>query len=557
MKIRTRSIIAVGIITFLAFVALHLAAVFVLHPTFTSIENEQMGRSIVQIQNTMNYRLDSLIANTKDYASWDDTYSYIQNRNQEYIDANFVDSTLANLNLNLVMIVDNGNNLVFCKSYDLNNSVGIETPWYTKESLTTDNALWNYSSLNTSINGIRMVDNQPMLIASRPILTSNDQGPAVGGLLFGRYLDSTEIEELEKITNLHFSIENLASFQLREKQIANSLLSSNQINIVRENNDILSGFTLIEDIHSDPVFVLQVSENRVLFQQGDFAENVFIASSAFLTILLALVLIYMLEKYVFKPMAHIANSIETATYEQGDKQDSSDEITIVENTVKGIVNKKLDAMNEVSRMVAHDLRNPLQGIRGASYYLRKNLPKRTQLNERDIEMLDTIDNCVNYSNKIVSDLLDYSSKIRLDLAQTTVKSLLTDSLAVVTGPSNIKVVNDLEEDFKVETDKTKIERVFSNLIKNAFDAMPNGGELHIRSKMTGKHVRIDFSDTGTGMSKEVLSKIWTPFFTTKAKGMGIGLSICKRIIEAHKGEIEVESKEGKGTKFTVYLPLKS
>lgn len=147
-------------------------------------------------------------------------------------------------------------------------------------------------------------------------------------------------------------------------------------------------------------------------------------------------------------------------------------------------------------------------------------------------------------------------KIRLDLSTTTVKTVLTNSLAVVTGPSNIKVVNDFEEDFKVETDKTKIERVFGNLIKNAFDAMPNGGELHIKSKKTGKQVKIEFSDTGTGMSKEVLSKLWTPFFTTKAKGMGIGLSICKRIIEAHKGEIEVESKEGKGTKFTVYLPLK-
>jgi len=70
-----------------------------------------------------------------------------------------------------------------------------------------------------------------------------------------------------------------------------------------------------------------------------------------------------------------------------------------------------------------------------------------------------------------------------------------------------------------------------------------------------KNVEIEFSDTGTGMSKEVLSKIWTPFFTTKAKGMGVGLSICKRIIEAHQGEIEVESKEGKGTKFAIKLPL--
>jgi signal transduction histidine kinase len=553
MKIRTKSFIAVSIITFMIFVALHLAAIFVLHPSFTNIEKEQINRSIVQIRNTINYKLESLEGNTKDYASWDDTYNFIKTRNQTYIDINLVDTTFSNLNLNLMAVTDTNNSLVFCKSFDLNNSVSIETSEYTKQCLTTDNALWNFSSPDSSITGIMLVENKLMLIATRPILTSNAQGPIIGGMLFGRYLDSVEIEQLKTITNLNFAIESITSFE--EKQIATSLLSNNQVNIIKENNNEISGYALINDIHSNPTLILQVNEDRVLFQQGDFAEYVFIAASAVLTIILAIVTIYMLEKYVFKPMANIATSIETAPYESNAKRNSSDEISIVENTVKNMVNKKMDAMNEVSTMVAHDLRNPLQGICGASYYLRKNLPKRAQLIEKDIEMLDTIDNCVTYSNKIVSDLLDYSSKIKLDLVKTTVKVLLTESLAMVSAPGNIKVLKDFEKNFDVVVDKVKTERVFGNLIKNAFDAMPTGGELHISSKKIGKKVRIDFSDTGTGMSKEVLSKIWTPFFTTKAKGMGIGLSICKRIIEEHNGKIEVESKEGKGTKFTVFLPL--
>jgi signal transduction histidine kinase len=97
-------------------------------------------------------------------------------------------------------------------------------------------------------------------------------------------------------------------------------------------------------------------------------------------------------------------------------------------------------------------------------------------------------------------------------------------------------------------------RVFSNLIKNSFDAMPSGGELLISDKLEKDKVVLEFSDTGSGMSKQDLEKLWTPFFTTKARGMGVGLPICKKIVEAHGGKIEVESAVNKGTTFRIYLP---
>ena len=98
-------------------------------------------------------------------------------------------------------------------------------------------------------------------------------------------------------------------------------------------------------------------------------------------------------------------------------------------------------------------------------------------------------------------------------------------------------------------------RVFINLIKNAIDAMPEKGTLEITNHQTRDCVEIAFADTGTGMPKETLQKIFTPLFTTKAQGMGFGLAICKRIIEAHGGKISVETATGKGTTFTVTLPI--
>ena len=97
-------------------------------------------------------------------------------------------------------------------------------------------------------------------------------------------------------------------------------------------------------------------------------------------------------------------------------------------------------------------------------------------------------------------------------------------------------------------DANKIERVFVNLIKNAFDAMPNGGTLEISSRQNNGNVEFTFSDTGNGMSEDVIAKIFTPLFTTKAQGMGFGLAICKRMIEAHGGKIQVERQPKQGDK---------
>jgi signal transduction histidine kinase len=123
--------------------------------------------------------------------------------------------------------------------------------------------------------------------------------------------------------------------------------------------------------------------------------------------------------------------------------------------------------------------------------------------------------------------------------------------------ANVRVISEVGDELSMLVDNGKIERVFSDLIKNACDSMPEGGQLKITNEKVKGYVKIDFSDNGIGMSKEVLQKLWTPFFTTKPKGMGIGLGICKRVVEAHGGRIKVESSLNKGTVFTVFLPIES
>lgn len=226
---------------------------------------------------------------------------------------------------------------------------------------------------------------------------------------------------------------------------------------------------------------------------------------------------------------------------------------LIEAQNKLLKAERLAAIGQLAGMVGHDLRNPLTGIAGATYYLKTKYASK--MNEKGKEMIKIIEQDIEYSNKIISDLLDYSRELHLEFTESTVELIVKEAVAQVKVPKRVKISKVTQNDLKIKVDKEKMKRVFVNIIKNAVDAMPNGGTLTIRSKVLDGNMKVAFKDTGEGIKKDVLEKLWSPFFTTKAKGMGLGLPICKRIVEAHGGKISVESRFGKGTTFTVIFPV--
>jgi PAS domain S-box-containing protein len=215
--------------------------------------------------------------------------------------------------------------------------------------------------------------------------------------------------------------------------------------------------------------------------------------------------------------------------------------------------ERLAAIGELAAMVGHDLRNPLTGIGGATYYLRMKLGSRIEGKEK--EMFNLIERDIEHADNIVNDLLEYSKELRLELTETTAKSITRDSLILARVPKRIRVVDSTEDEPRITLDAEKMKRVFVNLIRNAVDAMPEGGTLTITSSKSNGKLQISFNDTGVGMSAETMGELWNPLFTTKARGIGLGLPIAKRMVEAHGGSISVESKVGKGATFTVMLPI--
>lgn len=217
--------------------------------------------------------------------------------------------------------------------------------------------------------------------------------------------------------------------------------------------------------------------------------------------------------------------------------------------------EKLATIGELATMVAHDLRNPLSAIRNASFHIRNTCPKIASAEcNTALEMLGIIEQQTVFANNIVSDLLDYAILKPLQKKRQSVNRILENSLPKGNVPENIMLETNFAENLFASVDDVQLERVFLNMIKNAVQAMPNGGKLEITTRETRNNVEIVFTDNGVGIPKENFGKLFQPLFSTKPKGIGMGLCICKKVIEQHSGSIEVKSKIAQGTSFTIKLP---
>jgi signal transduction histidine kinase len=210
-------------------------------------------------------------------------------------------------------------------------------------------------------------------------------------------------------------------------------------------------------------------------------------------------------------------------------------------------------------MVGHDIRNPLQSIEGAVYLAKeeiKSLPSQSPEQKELEEILHIIENQTGYIDHIVADLQDFARTPMPQSAETDLGALIKDALATARVPKSVEVQTALRENLKLIIDPVFMKRIMINLIDNAVQAMPNGGKLTLTLTSDDNTTSISVQDNGVGIPESDKPKIYTPLFTTKAKGQGFGLAVCKKLIEAQGGNISFTSEAGKGTSFTVTFPNK-
>jgi signal transduction histidine kinase len=212
--------------------------------------------------------------------------------------------------------------------------------------------------------------------------------------------------------------------------------------------------------------------------------------------------------------------------------------------------EKLAAVGQLASTVGHELRNPLAVITNALYLLEVAAGENDMMRRH----IATAKRETSAATLIVSDLLDYSAGREPMLAPVQVADLISEALSVVPPPAGVQVAGHGDPELFVTADRDQLRQALLNLITNGYEAMPDGGSLTVSAASAGGSAQITVTDTGLGMSDETCRNIFTPFFTGKARGIGLGLAVTKRVVEAHGGTITVESVPSAGSSFTITVP---
>jgi PAS domain S-box-containing protein len=252
------------------------------------------------------------------------------------------------------------------------------------------------------------------------------------------------------------------------------------------------------------------------------------------------------EENIQRLNAELEKRVEERTRELGEAQEQL------------VRHEKLAVLGQMASSVGHELRNPLAVINSAIYYLKLVQP---DADAKIKQYLGIIDQEVRNSDKIITDLLDFARIKSVDREIISVSSLVNQTLQRFPVPPSIEIALDIPSDLpRVFVDPRQIIQVLGNLTVNACQAMapsdmPNGGQLSLCSRVQNDMINIVVKDTGVGISAENMKKLFEPLFTTKTKGIGLGLAVSQKLIEANGGRIEVESEAGVGSSFSVYLPI--
>ncbi len=217
--------------------------------------------------------------------------------------------------------------------------------------------------------------------------------------------------------------------------------------------------------------------------------------------------------------------------------------------------EQMAKLGEMGAVLAHEIRNPLAGIKGYAQLLQEKLAPGENGMSAELIVAEAV-----RLEEMVNDLLAFSHADRTTPEPVNVHGAVARSLDIIAseaGASDVVIETTIDESLTVAGNRDRLEQLFLNLLRNALQAMPNGGKLRIVAQRAEAGVEILIADTGPGIEAMNLERVFEPFYTTKARGTGLGLAICRKITEDYNGVIRVESCAGKGTTFRITFPVPS
>ena len=556
MSIRRKTLLIISTTTLFLVLLLYGTSETFLLGNFANLEKHMVLQNVDRVQLALSSDIDQLNSTVSDWAPWDDTYRFMMDRNRNYINRNLDVETLSNLRLNLVLFIDPSGQLVFAKAVDFQSKSELPIPLNLLNNLFSKGNLVCHNE-SDKFKGIVLLPEGPLLISSQPILTSTSKGPVRGTLIMGRYLDS-ELKHLSELTQLPLNSSRVNGVNMSSDfAVAQSVLSKERPVLIKPlSENSIAGYTLEQDVYGDPALILRADMPRDIYRQGQTTSYYHFLFILLNGLIFAAVILLLLDRTVLSRIGRLSSNVRNIGL-SGDvstrvQVSGKDELSSLADMINDMLEKidksegklrkseRLAAIGKTAVMVGHDLRNPLQTIVVTTYLVKAKIDRlstqeRMNLENQGImEDLNTIDKQSNYMNKIVSDLQDYARPLSPEIMDIDLHLFVKHVLAGVRIPEDVEVQTKIEDELTWKADQTMMERVLTNLVTNAVQTMPNGGKLVIAGASSKEDTTLTITDTGEGIHPDHISKIFDPLFTTKSKGMGMGLVVSKRLWRARE-----------------------
>lgn len=544
--------------------------------------------------------IDQLNSTETDWASWNDTYFFIKDRNQNYISANLDTETLTNLRLNLILLIDSSGQPVFIRILNLDTKMELPVPKNFLKDLFKKGALVcrNESDM---FKGIVLLPEGSLLISSQPILTSEGNGPVRGTLIMGRYLDS-ELKRLSDMTKLPLISQRINDSNISSDFAAaqSSILMGKSVFVNSLSKNSIAGYALIKDVYGDPALILRVDQPRDIYRQGQSAVYYFSIYTILIGLIFAIVIIFLLDKTFLSRIARLIldvrniglsgdasiripvigkdelSSLSCNINDMLDKIDQSiaerkraeeslrkahDELEMrVKDRTEELARKNTE-MERFIYTVSHDLRTPLISVSGLLGFIRQDA-ENGDLNQMRAD-LQMANGAVTKMHQLLMETLELSRIGRVVNPPEDVPfgEIVEDALGQTDEKIRLKGVKvSVDQNLPaVHVDRMRITEVLVNLIENSIKYMglQTNPEIEIGQIIDGKDRIFFVRDNGIGIDSSQQDKVFELFYKVdkKSEGTGAGLAIVKRIIEVHGGKIWIKSELGEGSTFCFTLPL--
>jgi len=309
MKLRMKILLITGMIFLILFSSLLITLqVFVLQ-SYNDLESNKTSTNVERATEAFSDEINKLMLITSDWAAWDDTYQFIEDRNEQYINATLNDATLQNLELSFILYYNTTGGLVFGKAYDFQNNI---TPVPLSLFRQFDEHPWllQYNTTESSLSGYLLLPEELVLIAFHPILTSEWEGPIHGTLIMGRRLDADRIEQISNKLHLSITVHQLnAPFPSTLDTIYPSLTADTPIIVKPLNDTVISGYALLNDFYGNPALIIEINLVRDIHQQSILVMWYLILSYLIIGLVIDVLIVIFLERFIVVRLTTLNNNM--------------------------------------------------------------------------------------------------------------------------------------------------------------------------------------------------------------------------------------------------------